>query len=58
MKKAKRIISVFLSAILLLGAVAVVGMSVSADNILPDVDVTYTSENDWEGTLVIDGHNP
>ncbi len=54
MKNSKRVLSLLLSLMLVLGAVAVGGMSVSADNILPDVDVTYTSENDWEGTLVID----
>jgi len=54
MKNFKRVLSLLLSLMLVLGAVAVGGMSVSADNILPNVDVTYTSENDWEGTLVID----
>ena len=54
MEMTKKFVSVLLSLMLVLGAVAVGGMSVSADNILPDVDVTYTSGNDWEGTLVID----
>ena len=54
MEMTKKFLSILLSLMLVLGAVAVGGMSVSAGSTLPEADVTYTQDTDWEGSLIID----
>ena len=54
MKKSKKALSLLLALMLVLGAAGAGVMSASADDTPPAADITYSSENDWEGTLVID----